>query len=60
MSHPHSRPLDERMHEARRLAEQGYGAEDLVVRLALSHGLAKQLVLEAAYRKLAKAQQANP
>ena len=60
MSHPHSRPLDERMFEARRLAEQGYGAEDLVVRLALSHALAKQIVLEAAYKKFAKAQDQRP
>lgn len=45
--------------EAKRLANEGYGAEDLVVRCHLAHSTAKQMVIEAEYRRLARKQEAQ-
>lgn len=53
-------PLSDRIAEARRLARDGYGSEDLVVYCHLAHDTAKQLVLEAEYRRLSKVMEAKP
>jgi hypothetical protein len=53
-------PLSDRIAEARRLAREGYGAEDLVIYCHLAHDTAKQLVLEAEYRRLARTQDSKP
>lgn len=53
-------PLSDRIAEARRMAREGYGAEDLVIACHLAHETAKQLVLEAEYRRLARTNEAKP
>jgi hypothetical protein len=53
-------PLSDRIAEARRMAREGYGAEDLVITCHLALDTAKQLVLEAEYRRLARTNEAKP
>lgn len=57
---PTHAPLSDRIAEARRLAREGYGAEDLVIQCHLSHETAKALVMEAEYRRLSRVQEAKP
>jgi len=52
--------LSDKYVEARRAADEGYGWQDLVVRFHLSEATAKQFVIEAEYRRLAKTQEAKP
>lgn len=53
--------LNEAIAHAKRLAEQGYGWCDIIVKCdhRLSVATAKQIVLEAEYARLAKAQEAK-
>lgn len=52
--------LSDRIAEARRMARDGYGVEDLVITCHLAHDTAKQLVMEAEYRRLSKVKDAQP
>jgi len=52
--------LSDRIAEAERMARNGCGVEDLVVRCHLAHDTAKQLVREAEYRRLARTQDSKP
>jgi hypothetical protein len=42
------------------MARDGYGVEDLVITCHLAHDTAKQLVLEAEYRRLSRVKDAAP
>ena len=57
---PATSSLSDRIAEARRMARDGYGVEDLVITCHLAHDTAKQLVLEAEYRRLSKVKDAQP
>lgn len=54
--------LNDAIAHAKRLADQGYGWCDIVVRCdhRLSVATAKQIVLEAEYARLARSQEAKP
>lgn len=53
-------PIAQRLAQARRLAESGYGAEDIVVACHVSHDTAKNYVLEAEYARLSQVKDAAP
>ena len=57
---PTHAPLSDRIAEARRLARDGYGVEDIVVACHLAHDTAKQMVLKAEYRRLSRVKDAAP
>jgi len=57
---PTHAPLSERIAEARRLAREGYGVEDMVIQCHLAHDTAKQLVMEAEYRRLSRVENSKP
>lgn len=48
-----ARPMSEVYAEGRRMAREGYGWQDLVVRLPIGETTARMLVTEAEYRRLA-------
>lgn len=56
---PMLRSPHERDWEARRLADEGYGWEDIVVRLGTSQQLAKQIVIEQWHRRQRKAREGD-
>ena len=53
-------PLSDRLDQARRMAREGYGIEDIIVHCAIDQPTARQFVSEAEYRRLSKVENSRP
>lgn len=57
---PEHAPLEERIAEGRKMARDGYGAEDVSIACRLSIDRARDLVMEAEYTRVSRTKDARP